>query len=62
MNEYYDRIEYVEPSPFSIPETPCRLCVEWGRNGPSHDGSTRCESGSIASGGTNSHCACDVCF
>jgi len=29
---------------------------------PSHDGSIRCESGSIASGGNKSHCSCDICF
>jgi hypothetical protein len=28
----------------------------------SHEGSMYCESGSIASGGTNSHCTCDWCF
>ncbi len=33
-----------------------------GDNGPSHDGSVRCESGSIASGGDRAHCTCDVCF
>lgn len=30
--------------------------------GPRHDGSKRCESGSIASGGERSHCTCDWCF
>ncbi len=30
--------------------------------GPSHNGSPRCESGSIASGGQNAHCSCDTCF
>ncbi|MCK5609410.1 hypothetical protein KAR91_46485 [Candidatus Pacearchaeota archaeon] len=29
---------------------------------PSHNGSVMCESGSIASGGTKSHCTCDMCF
>lgn len=29
---------------------------------PSHDGSPRCESGSLASGGTHAHCTCDACF
>jgi hypothetical protein len=29
---------------------------------PSHNGSPRCQSGSIASGGKNAHCTCDVCF
>lgn len=28
----------------------------------SHCGSRYCESGSIASGGSNTHCACDTCF
>jgi len=39
----------------------CSQCQELGM-GPSHDGSKSCESGSIASGGKNSHCSCDVCF
>ena len=30
--------------------------------GPSHAGSARCKSGSIASGGNRSHCTCDTCF
>lgn len=44
--------------------TDCRSCVERATDSfaPSHDGSSRCESGSIASGGTRSHCSCDVCF
>lgn len=29
---------------------------------PNHDGSDRCRSGSIASGGTNAHCTCDTCY
>jgi len=29
---------------------------------PSHEGSSSCESGSIASGGRHSHCTCDTCF
>jgi hypothetical protein len=29
---------------------------------PSHDGSSSCQSGSIASGGTHSHCTCDRCY
>jgi hypothetical protein len=37
----------------------CPSCQKFG---PSHDGSSRCESGSIASGGAKSHCTCDVCF
>jgi hypothetical protein len=30
--------------------------------GPRHNGSSECESGSIASGGENAHCTCDTCF
>lgn len=30
--------------------------------GPSLNGSKNCKSGSIASGGSKSHCSCDVCF
>jgi len=41
----------------------CRTCAVVAREGgPSHNGSPNCESGSIASGGTVAHCACDVCF
>jgi hypothetical protein len=42
----------------------CVTCERRGRGAmePDHDGSSRCESGSIASGGTNAHCTCDVCF
>lgn len=29
---------------------------------PTRKGSTRCESGSIASGGTRSYCTCDTCY
>lgn len=29
---------------------------------PSRNGSPRCESGSIASGGTREFCSCDTCF
>lgn len=38
----------------------CVGCLD--KNGPSHEGSARCESGSIASGGNSSHCSCDTCF
>lgn len=46
-------------------DEPCETCESIkaeGGFGPSHDGSTRCESGSIASGGTRAHCSCDTCF
>ena len=39
----------------------CEMCKNKGMR-PTHDGSPRCESGSIASGGTVEHCTCDVCF
>jgi hypothetical protein len=31
-------------------------------HGPSFEGSERCRSGSLASGGTRSRCSCDVCW
>ena len=41
----------------------CETCrKQLGKMNPRHDGSKGCESGSIASGGTRSHCTCDVCF
>ena len=42
----------------------CSDCDIIDRKGmaPSFAGSRRCESGSIASGGNNSHCGCDICF
>lgn len=49
--------------PFS---TDCPTCIRSaefpGRIAPYHNGSARCESGSIASGGNHSHCACNICF
>jgi hypothetical protein len=30
--------------------------------GPTKNGSRRCESGSVASGGNKTHCSCDICF
>lgn len=39
----------------------CHSCAS-NSSGPSHFGSQMCKSGSIASGGTKSHCSCDVCF
>jgi hypothetical protein len=42
---------------------PCPTCCSIGGGfGPSHDGSRFCQSGSIASGGTRSHCTCGSCF
>ena len=48
-----------------IANTPeCPTCASMGKNGfgPSHMGSPRCESGSLASGRMRSHCTCDTCF
>jgi DnaJ-class molecular chaperone len=39
----------------------CPTCAQPGMK-PSHNGSPRCQSGSIASGGKNAHCTCDVCW
>ncbi len=48
------------------PPPECGGCADEENAGgvayPSHDGSRYCESGSIASGGQNAHCTCDVCF
>lgn len=38
----------------------CKEC-SWGKL-VSHNGSPRCRSGSIASGGTRAHCTCDTCY
>jgi len=48
--------------PLSIAPKVCRICADPRSFKPSHDGSKRCESGSIASGGNRSHCSCDTCF
>ena len=53
----------VERSEERAQKAACQQCIEIGTGmGPSHNGSKGCESGSIASGGTRSHCTCDVCF
>jgi hypothetical protein len=39
----------------------CSTCKRGGA-GPSHEGSSMCRSGSIASGGHRAHCSCDTCF
>lgn len=46
-----------------LPPT-CKVagCNYSSEHGPSHDGSRMCKSGSIASGGTRAHCACDYCY
>ncbi len=40
----------------------CEAIRKEGGFGPSHEGRKGCESGSIASGGSNAHCSCDRCF
>lgn len=40
----------------------CSICKSVESLKPSHCGSANCESGSIASGGKNTHCSCDTCF
>jgi len=44
----------------------CKTCemidFQHGGFGPSHNGSTCCQSGSIHSGGNKTHCTCDCCF
>lgn len=57
----------IEPSkPIANTANVCPTCEEiktkYKGFGPRHDGSRYCESGSIASGGTNAHCSCDLCF
>jgi len=39
---------------------PCETCEEDVK--PSHRGSRNCQSGSVNSGGKESHCSCDTCF
>jgi hypothetical protein len=38
----------------------CEQCLDLA--GPTHGGSSFCQSGSIASGGHRAHCTCDWCF
>jgi len=59
VSEQVKQIEYPKQS-----HEVCLTCAEIARggHGPSHYGSPRCESGSLASGGPNAHCSCDRCF
>ena len=65
--EQWCRIAREEGQPLSynayeVEEHPdCDTCKVRGLR-PYHDGSKSCESGSIASGGSRSHCSCDTCF
>jgi len=41
----------------------CETCKTYFvSGGPSHTGSSHCRSGSLASGGSRSHCSCDSCY
>lgn len=40
----------------------CQECQSDDPMMPNHNGSSFCECGSIASGGTKSHCTCDNCY
>jgi hypothetical protein len=56
----FDRSELEEAEESQV--VACRTCQMPDLIKPSHEGSPRCQSGSIASGGKNAHCTCDVCF
>lgn len=43
------------------PTKKCAMCED-PKYLPGHNGSRRCRSGSIASGGTRAHCTCNLCF
>ncbi len=49
---------------FATPQVAgCRTCEVYSIfGGPHHNGSRNCRSGSLASGGTRSHCSCATCF
>lgn len=49
-------------APVVIWKAGCSVCEESGSFKPSHEGSISCQSGSLASGGSKSHCTCDTCF
>jgi len=57
--------EQVNPQAVMVEEKTCGIdgCTVTRVPGlPSHEGSRGCKSGSIASGGTRAHCACDYCY
>jgi len=58
----YDLTRVKEAIRRVIEDPPCPICASPETFKPHHDGSARCESGSIASGGTHAHCTCDTCF
>jgi hypothetical protein len=59
--------ERTETMAKAVQEIASMTCAECERQaagsfGPSHLGSKRCESGSLASGGPKVHCTCEACF
>lgn len=50
----------VDRTPYLHTVADCAQCDQ--RTPVSHNGSPRCRSGSIASGGHRAHCTCDTCF
>jgi len=42
--------------------TDIKKVIRLPKYGPSREGSSACESGSIASGGTKEYCTCSYCF
>jgi hypothetical protein len=60
MEQEIDRTPYSSPKDWHN----CLNCVLFAKieYGPSHNGSKGCQCGSIASGGTVSHCSCSTCF
>lgn len=60
VNQYLAAADmFVARHQATMPKTAveCRGCSS--KEGPTHRGSPRCASGSIASGGTKAHCSCN---
>ena len=58
-------VEQVQPQAVMVAEKVCGIdgCTVTRVPGlPSHEGGRMCKSGSIASGGSRAHCACDYCY
>lgn len=56
---------YYMPSNFQVQNVNTCIEVEFvelPKFGPDREGSSMCQSGSIASGGTREYCSCDYCF
>ena len=62
-NEWVYEEETVDSPPAfrNLAPGQCQSC-DTRNGGPSHFGSPRCQSGSLASGGNRSHCSCDGCY